>query len=124
MQYRNINIDEFYSCIPGYSNYLVSNTGKVYSKFTNKIIKPHTHNGYQRIEIRDDFGVRRKFFVHRLVVFTFGDKNGNQYIDDNSDVDHIDENKTNNNINNLEIITHKENMNRKYRIRGAWKYEK
>lgn len=44
-------------------------------------------------------------YVHRLVVFTFiGD------IDENHEVNHIDFNKSNNHICNLEIVTRAENM--------------
>lgn len=119
MKYRDVDVVEFYSCIPECSNYLISNTGIVRNKTTGKTVKPFiTKKGYHRIEISDNDKNRRKFMIHRLVVSTFGDKNGNRNIDSHSDIDHVDRNKLNNDINNLEIVTHRENIIRIFRAKG------
>jgi len=51
-------------------------------------------------------GKRYRIGVHRLVYWYF-----NGILDSNLDIDHIDGNPHNNSINNLRLVTHKENMN-------------
>lgn len=113
LQYNDVEIEEFFAKIPYCSDYLVSNKGNIFSLKNNKFLKPYYHNKrYPRIELKCDDGSVKKFFIHRLVVDVFGDKNMNREILPGYDIDHLDRNKLNNSINNLEIITHKENMNR------------
>jgi hypothetical protein len=52
-------------------------------------------------------GVRKHYQVHRLVMMTYKPVENM----DELDVNHKDENKTNNHISNLEWITHKDNCN-------------
>jgi len=80
--------------------YSISNYGRIKNKKTNKFLKTRIHPcGYEAIE----FGGRpRKFraYVHRLVYSAF-----NPDIDiTDFDIHHIDENKMNNHIDNLELI--------------------
>ena len=113
LQYNNVEIEEFFAKIPNCSNYLISNKGRIYSFIKNKFMKPEIkENGYQRIELKMDDGRSKRFSVHRLVVDVFGDKNMNREILPGYDVDHLDRNKLNNSINNLEIVKHIENMHR------------
>jgi hypothetical protein len=102
--------------------YQVSNYGRVLSKertftrihpITNKItefraksgiLKPSlTNKGYFRISLGKG---RKKFSVHRVVLMTFG----NLPINDKMQVNHIDGDKTNNHIDNLEWLTNRENI--------------
>ena len=56
--------------IPGFSNYYISRTGKLYSKFTGnwRLVKPAMkNNGYLSNSIIGDNGKRRNFYRHRLV---------------------------------------------------------
>lgn len=98
--------------IPGYENlYQVSNTGKVRSlnyKKTGKVkrLKQHSNNGgYSIIGLWKD-GKCKHYLVHRLVAMTFI-PNPNNY----SEVNHIDENKTNNCVWNLEWCDSSYNAN-------------
>lgn len=104
--------------VQGYDGmYKISNTGKVYSqkrvrridKINNpsfvKEIKPRKDKfGYFYIGLYKD-GVRKIFKVHRLVAEAFVDNPmGKKYIN------HIDENKSNNNSYNLEWVDFKQNV--------------
>lgn len=61
-------------------------------------------NGYASVTLKDK-SKYKYFYVHRLLASTFLDN-----FTHNSEVNHLDGNKTNNNLNNLEVCTHKENM--------------
>lgn len=77
----------------------------IYSTRKGIILNPWIENGYYRIGLRLDNGVIKYRFVHRLVALTFIDKiKGKPY------VNHIDGNKLNNNVDNLEWCTPKENV--------------
>lgn len=85
--------------IKGYNGfYLISDDGKVYSKNKDKIVekKPFcSHNGYLRVKLWKN-GKSKNYFIHRLVA-TYFVKN----VDNYDSVDHIDQNKLNNNYTNL-----------------------
>ena len=87
------------SCIMeviGYPNYLIYDDGRIYGNRKNQFLKPHTINsGYQLIDLYCD-KKRKKFLIHRLVATHYIDK-----IDGLDIVDHIDQNKLNNNVSNL-----------------------
>lgn len=94
------------------SNYYVSNTGQVYSKYTNRVIKSHKMNsGYMSIKLQ--IGNKKKaFLVHRLVLLTWGEKEeGKEFCN------HKDGDKTNNNISNLEWATKSENGKHAYKLK-------
>lgn len=92
---------EVWKDIPMYANiYEVSNLGRVRSKVTGLITKGYpNHKGYLRAYIYLD-GMVKKEFVHRLVAITFL-PNPNNY----PQVNHKDEDKTNNRLDNLEWCT-------------------
>ena len=92
---------EIWKDINGYEGlYKVSNLGRVKSK--RKILKP-INGEYLKVGLSKN-GVQKTLYIHRLVAETFLGIN-------NLQVNHKDENKHNNNIDNLEFVTHKENMN-------------
>lgn len=92
--------------INDYPNYQVSNTGLIKNKITNKILKQHLNNrGYEEVILCNN-GKCHEFLVHRLVATYF--VKGKTVL---KEVNHKDENKLNNNANNLEWLTHKENLN-------------
>lgn len=93
-----------------FSNYKISRTGIVLCwDYKNSgitgTIKQHPHtDGYPMVTLVDDCGVRHTIKVHTLVADTFI-PNPNNY----SDINHIDEDKTNNKVENLEWCTRKHN---------------
>lgn len=101
--------------IEDYEDYEVSNYGRVKSlnyNHTNQeqILKQYTNiYGYQQVGLWKD-GKRKRFFVHRLVASAFID-NPNNY----EQVNHKDECKTNNHVENLEWCTAEYNCNY-----GSW----
>lgn len=85
------------------SNYEVSCFGEVRNK-TTKHIKSlrYTQSGYSRVTL---YPSGKSYTIHRLVANAFLDK-----IEGKPFVNHKDGIKTNNNLENLEWVTHKENI--------------
>ena len=99
--------EEFRMCIEN-NNYSVSNFGRVRNNKTNKIIKGSKgHGGYLQIMCPID-GIRHHKNIHRLVAVAFIPNP-----DDKELVDHIDNNRTNNNAYNLRWCTSNENQQNK-----------
>lgn len=94
--------------IENFPNYEVSSDGKVRNKKTGRILKPQLVKGYERVVLSKG-NVTKPATVHRLVAGTFfdGDHEGLH-------VNHIDGNKTNNFIGNLEWVTPGENLKHAY----------
>lgn len=103
-------MQEIWRNLKGYEGlYEVSSLGKVKSLqrrgATTKIIKPRKNsNGYLIVGLHKN-GIRKEVAIQRLVAMTFI-KN----VKGKPEVNHIDGNKENNNVSNLEWVTHKENM--------------
>lgn len=85
--------------------YIVYEDGKVYSTISNKFLKPSEQNGYLRYGLMLETGKLKNFFAHRLVGLAFL-----KQIENKEYINHMDGNKLNNNINNLEWCTASENM--------------
>lgn len=97
---------EIWREIEEYPNYMVSNFGNVKSLKTNKILKQYKNNsGYLTIQLCKN-GMVKGFLVHRLVAQAFLPNPNNL-----PEVNHKDENKTNNIVSNLEYCDHKYNSN-------------
>ena len=102
--------------IPGYEGlYQVSNLGEIKSlNYRNtgkeKIIKPRKNKGgYLRVVLCKN-GKQKDFLVHRLVAIAFI-PNHNNY----NQVNHKDENPSNNNVNNLEWCNRLYNERQKFK---------
>ncbi len=108
---------EKFKSIVGFEDYEVSNKGRVRSLKFNKIKYLSTPKkiGKYNIVILNNKGVRKTYQVHQLVAMAFLNHkpNGHTLV-----VDHIDNEPSNNNINNLQIITSRENLT-KDRIRDC-----
>lgn len=91
---------------PGYEGlYKVSNLGNVYSLIRNKIMQGKIDkDGYREVILTKN-KIKKTIKVHRLVALSFI-SNPNK----KPQVNHIDRNKTNNNVNNLEWVTASENI--------------
>lgn len=91
--------------IKGHEDYGVTSCGLVYSYKSKKFIKPFVCNGYLRVKLSVQ-GEENNYYVHRLVAETYI-PNQNNF----PQINHKDENKTNNCIGNLEWCTSKYNIN-------------
>lgn len=101
-------MEEVWKDIPNYKDrYIVSNLGRVYSYLSNKILKTHiSTNGYEQLTLVASNGERVKHRVHRLVAMAFLPNPDNL-----PEVNHKDENKLNNCVDNLEWCTKTYNNN-------------
>lgn len=113
---KNLKNEEIWKPINGYENlYLISNFGNVKSLKNNIILKQDTLRGYKRVALYSGSRKSRKIFqVHRLVAYYFLPNPNNL-----PQINHIDENKANNHVENLEWCDAKYNSNygtRKYKI--------
>ena len=97
---------EIYMDVAGYDGkYRVSSWGRIYNLHTGKFLCPHENKkGYLRVDLYDTRGNKKHAKVHRLVAQAFI-PNPN----DKPQVNHIDGNKRNNSITNLEWVTDEEN---------------
>lgn len=107
------NKNEIWKDISGFEGrYMVSNTGKVKSmnyRHTGVpgIMTPRKNNsGYQLVHMYNSDKKLRDHLVHRLVWEAF-----NGPIPEGIQINHKDENKTNNSLENLELMTSKQNNN-------------
>ena len=90
-----------------FEKYEVFEDGRIFSYKKNKFLKPTTKNGYQVVCLYDNEGNMKQYLVHRVVYESVT----GAPIPDGLQVNHIDENKANNSISNLNLMTPKENTN-------------
>jgi hypothetical protein len=103
----NVNKQEVWKDIPHYEGlYQISNLGNVWSINNNYLMKPFELKGYLKITLSNKYGKKKQERINRLVALAFL-SNPNKY----TQVNHIDENKLNNNVNNLEWCSPKYNCN-------------
>lgn len=91
-----------------YTKYEVYDDGRIWSYSHNKWLKPQTtKDGYQRVFLTDNEGNSKWYFIHRVV----WESVTGEPIPEGYEINHRNEIKTSNMISNLELLTHKENMN-------------
>ena len=101
IKFQNIN---FYTH-PIYNRYAASKGGQILGK-RHQILKQNVNevSGYLYFKVfNENIGIN--YLVSRFVYECFNGK-----ISKDKEVDHIDNNKTNNLIDNLQLLTHKENI--------------
>lgn len=89
--------------IEGFPNYAVEANGIVWNIKKHKIMKQHTYHGYKYVNLSNG-GATKPVSVHRLVAKAYI-QNPNNY----PCVNHKDEIKSNNNVENLEWCTYQYN---------------
>lgn len=98
---------EIWKDVEGYEGlYQVSNFGNLYSSYVKRKLQLSLDKyGYKQVILVKN-GVRKRHLLHRMVAQEFIPNHENK-----PQVNHIDENKTNNTVSNLEWVTSKENIN-------------
>lgn len=100
--------------VPGYEGaYDVSSSGKIRNHKTGKVMRNPIHkSGYAQAFLRKD-GSQWNVYVHRLVALAFIPNSEGK-----PDINHIDGNKQNNSVDNLEWVTRSENTMHRYYVLG------
>ena len=122
-------IEEIWKPVPNYEGeYEVSSKGRVRSVKANRPDKGHIlkayknkRNGYLYLGLSKD-GVARTVRVHKIVMMAFNPRGEYGKYDKNLTINHIDGDKTNNSVDNLEWCSQKENV-RKAIDMGLQKFE-
>lgn len=102
---------ELWKDIPNFEGlYQASTKGNIRSLYTNKILKQEiSKNGYCKVMLCKD-KKRKLLSVHRLIAMTYLDN-----YSENLQANHIDGNKQNNDLNNLEMVTCQENIQHSFK---------
>lgn len=108
------------------TNYFISNKGRIRNSITNNLLKGKiTKDGYIEWHLTINHS-SKNVLAHRIIFEVFNQKE----IDKDKVINHIDGNKINNNIDNLEEISYSENvlhaqyvLNASPKIRSVYKYD-
>jgi len=107
--------EEEWRQVEKFEKYFVSNLGRVKKIFPNRelVMQQYSHHkGYKFLYCWHK-GERRKYFVHRLVAVAFIPNPQMKLI-----VNHLDEDKANNAVHNLEWCTEGENVRYSWARKG------
>lgn len=94
--------------IADFPDYTVNELGNVYGKNGDELKHDITHDGYHRVTLYSN-GKSKHYPIHRLVAETYIPNPYNK-----PTVNHIDGNKSNNSVGNLEWCTRSENSQHAY----------
>ena len=91
--------------IPGFPRYRVTKNGEVFNDKGHRLKPERTRNGYLRVSLSNDEIKHKRFSVHRLVASAYIPNPDNL-----REVDHINEDKTDNRVENLRWSTTLDNL--------------
>lgn len=91
-------------------NHLVTELGEVFNKNGNKLQQQISRDGYKVVSVTRE-NKTKKFYVHRLVALAYIPNPENKPC-----VNHIDGDKTNNHVSNLEWCTYSENSKHSFEM--------
>lgn len=94
--------------IPNFPGYTVSSEGRVFNKDGRELGQTVNRDGYSMVKLCNN-GYEKNCSVHRLVAESYIPNHNNKRT-----VNHIDGNKLNNTVSNLEWCTHSENLSHAY----------
>lgn len=97
---------EIWREINGHSNYIISNKGNICNKNSKMQLKTVMQNGYRAVSLYCGNNKAKRLYIHRLVAQSFIENPENL-----PQINHKDENKINNDVENLEWCTAKYNIN-------------
>lgn len=98
-----MEVIEEWKLVEDYDNYEVSNLGQVRNKKTGRILKPSCKGGYLVVGLCSN-GIGKTLSVHRIVAKAFIVNPDNK-----PHINHIDKNRSNNNVTNLQWCSSAEN---------------
>lgn len=102
-----IDVNERWINLIENENYSISNKGRIRNS-TGQILNPFVNNaGYYCIGLWKN-NIKKTYCIHKLVAKYFMSN-----YNENLDIDHINNNKLDNNITNLQQITHKYNCSKR-----------
>jgi hypothetical protein len=103
--------EESWKKIKEFPDYVMSDFGRIYSELSGKLLSPWLNpNGYFKVDLRKN-GKSNNKYVHRLVLEAF-----DRPCPDGKQCNHIDGNKQNNCIANLEWVSRSENMKHAFKM--------
>lgn len=108
-------MSEIWKDIPGYSGYQASNQGRLRSlnykrTGTVKVLKPADDKGYQKTMLKRDIdGKIHSIRVHSMVMLAFKGERP-----DDMEIDHVNGDKADNKLDNLEYVSHSLNVQRAF----------
>ena len=109
-----------FKVIPGHEMYLVSERGDIFSCHVNRVIRQtvrkYNGSGYHRVGllISSDPRKYKYYYTHQLVMLTFVGPRP-----EGLEIDHINLDTSNNSLDNLRYVTHKENVKSRRTYKGG-----
>lgn len=104
---QEIQLDEHWKQYQD-SNYWISDNGKCYNKKTQHMLTPIKNGKYYKYCFSIN-GEKTSCLIHKIVYYLF-----NGPYDEHYQINHIDGDKANNALSNLELVTRNENMTHSY----------
>lgn len=98
-----------FKTIPNFSDYAINTDGVIINRKTNKQSQPHFNfKGYIVHHLKRDDGVNKTLLLHRLLMMVFHPVENMEELT----IDHVDGDKCNNSLSNLEWVSARENIAR------------